>query len=206
MLKKYQFFLYFLVFTLLNINLVLASDSEDEDRLTRRFGKVDLNAVPDDEQEGSDSENEEEFHLPFTVMPSPTPGFEDKMSISFLGHWDTFEERNPGKTREEGYQYMIAELSTEINKTYREHNRARRFDGFSINYSNLDEDLLDDLGRILSTCRIANPKINFHDCKFMAKGLLGYLKKQYPDHLKKKPTMQKCEQWGKNGWEKITDR
>lgn len=66
--------------------------------------------------------------------------------------------------------------------------------------------MLNDLGQILSTCQIKNPKINFHDCKFMTKGLLGYLKKQYPDHLKKKTTMQKCEQWGKNGWEKITDR
>lgn len=174
-IKKYLILLCFFA-AILQFTTVSASDS-DYDGLTRRFAKgVTVNAASDDERKGSDSEDEEEIHLPFTVMPSPTPGFEDKMSISFLGNWDTFEERNPGKTREEGYQYMIAELSSEINKTFREHNRERHFDGFSINYSNLVERLLDDLGRILSTCRITNPKINFHDCRFLTKGLLGYFK------------------------------
>lgn len=213
MIKKYSLFLYFLAFIPFSFTALIASDSEDEDRLIRGVRGVNLNAAAAEEQNGSDSEGEEEIDLPFTVMSSPTRydrtgplKFPGTMSLSFLGRWDTFEERNPGKTREEGYQYMIDTLSSKISETYWKHNHERHFDGFSINYSHLDERLLSDLGRILSTCNIENPKINFHDCKFMAKGLLGHLKKQYPDHLKKKPTMQKCEQWGKHGWEKITDR
>jgi hypothetical protein len=212
MLKKYSLFLYFLAFISFSFATLIASDSEDEDRLIRGVRSVHLNSAAD-EQEGSFLENER-IRLPLTVMASPTRHdrtgplkFPGTISISFLGHWGTFEERNPGKTREEGYQYMIDKLSNEISETFWKYNRERHFDGFSINYSNLDERLLDDLGRILSTCLIQNPKINFHECKFMAKGLLGRLKKQYPDHLKKKPTMQKCVQIRKNGWEEpITDR
>ncbi len=189
-IKKYLILLCFFAATL-QFTTVSASDSDDEDRLTDRFAGVSLTAASDDEHKGSDSEDEEKtIDLSFTVMSSPTPGFSDKISVSFLGRWEGFEERNPGKSRAEGYQYMIDELPGEIRKTIREHNHVRHFDGFSINYSYLDERLLNDLGRILSTCRIANPTINFHQCTFSRWGLLGYLKDQYglPN-----PTKQKCE-------------
>jgi len=207
MSKEYSFFLYFLAFITFNFTTLIASDSEDEDRLIRGVKGVHLNAASDDERKDSDSEPEEEIiNIPMQVEPSSMEYYSSTICLRFLGRWDTFEERNPGKTHEEGYQYMIDTLSSKISEIFWKHNHARHFDGFSINYSNLDERLLDDLGRILSTCRITNPKINFHECKFMTKGLLGYLKKQYPDRLKKKPTMKKCKQWEKNGWKDIADR
>jgi len=196
-IKKYLILLCFFAATL-HFTPISASDSDDEDRFADRFARgVSLKTA---------SEAEEKIHPPFTIMPSPTPGFSDKISVSFLGHWGKFEENNPGKSREEGYQYIIDELPRKIRKTIREHNHERHFNGFSINYSYLDERLLNDVGQVLSTCSIQNPTINFHDCRFLTKGLLGYLKKQYPNQLKKKPTMQKCEQFGKNGWKDIADR
>ncbi len=113
----------------MQFNTVSASDSDNEDILTDRFARgVSLNAASNVEDKRSDLEDEEEtIDLSFTVMPSPTPGFSDKISVSFLGRWEGFEDRNPGKSRAEGYQYMIDELPSEIRKTISDHNHVRHF-------------------------------------------------------------------------------
>lgn len=173
-IKRFLILLCFFTATLLHFTTVSAADSDDEGGLTKRFAtSVSL------QDSKSDSEGEEEsIHVPLTVMPSPTPGFSDKVSVSFLGNWSEYENRNAGKSRDEGYQFMITKMSDEVNSLIYQGWRGQKnkYNGLSFNYCYFDTALLSDVGKMLSTLSIDNPTINFHQCTFLTKGLLGYLK------------------------------
>ena len=102
---------------------------------------------------------------------------------------------------------MITKMSDEVNSLICQGWRGQKnkYNGLSFNYCYFDTALLSDVGKMLSTLSIDNPTINFHQCNFLTKGLLEYLKKQYPC-LKKAPTMQGCFQIKDGKEESIKNR